>query len=128
MRYILRKAINHYERPFAIGNRIYEFTTFGTLVYKILNESIEFSNPFPNKEKELIEYLKNNYKEIVESIKEFQYDVEKIESFIKKFKAQLILIEQNRLDGLKGRCSVEKSSIIFKIIFFFRQLLHSVSK
>ena len=95
-RYILRKAISQYERPLVIGNRLDEFTTFKILIDKTTNESIEFSNPFPNKEKELIEFLKNNYKEIVKSIKEFQNDIEKVETYIREFKEQLFLL--NKID------------------------------
>ncbi len=120
LRYIFCKSKNYYRSPLPLENQLDCFRPF--LILKDNTEiTVEISNPFPEKERELINYLKGNYDEIIISLIKFEEDVKNVKNSINDIKNKLILIEQNRIEGLKGNCSVEKKGVIGKIKYAFHR-------
>ena len=114
LRYIFCKTIEYHNQTEGVSTQLDDFRPITIVDNDELESWLELSNPFPEKETELKEYLKKNYSEIIKSIKKFEKDIKNFENPVKEFKDRLILIEQNKLDGLKGRCSVDKHSTLFE--------------
>ncbi len=104
LRFIFIKSIAHDQRPSAVGWELENFRSFKIFVDNISEEKLEIFNPFSQNEPELIDYLKRNYDEIIESIEIFENDIIKIPKAIEEFKTTLQLIFDNKIDGLKGEC------------------------
>jgi hypothetical protein len=126
LRYLFHKAVMFNAQPEGVSVQLDDFRS--TLVDP-LDTSSNLSNPFPDKQDELIDYLQKNYNDIMESINNFQTIIGNIGNVVREFQEMLEPIIHNRLDGLKGNCSIETpSSSIGKIRPFFNRYKHFVSK
>ena len=108
LRFFFIKSRTYEKRPSAVGAGLDNFKSFVILIDDVSDKTLEIFNPFPEKEKELIEYLKKNYEEIIESIENFEKDMVKVKQSIKDFKDMLTLIVDNKIFGLKGECDFER--------------------
>lgn len=123
LRYLFHKAVMFNAQPEGVSVQL---NNFKSSLADPLNISLTLSNPFPEKEGELISYLQNNYAEIINSIKKFENDIGKITKTIVEFQQMLTLIVHNRIDGFKDNCSIEKpftkkSKLLNMIKSFFKR-------
>lgn len=114
----LCKSKYHNKWPLSVSYKLDKFEPLNIVLKDMGSRIIQISNPFEDNKRVLISYLEENYDEIISTIKKFEKDVENIENSIKQFKDKLILIEQSKLNGLKGNCSIEKRGIGNKIKSF----------
>ena len=75
VRFMLCKSNNHSIRPSAFGYELESFDPFHILIDDYSTESIEISNPFPDKQQELVIYLKNGFVDIKRYNHDYRADV-----------------------------------------------------
>src|SRR5690349_12579777 len=108
LRFLFYKARTYNINPTRVGSALDDFNSFAIFENDCSGTTLDISNPFPDKESELKDYLKNHHENIFESINNFGSEVEKIKISLKEFKFKLKFIVDNKVDELKGECDFEK--------------------